>query len=58
MVRREPLHAAEAKLKSLRSRVALSEVDLNLHRKKIPGPIGVIGHGAWWLFSKLFVFRE
>jgi hypothetical protein len=52
------IDAMEAKLKSLRSRVALSEIDLDLHRKKILGPIGVIGKGAWWLVSKLFVFRE
>lgn len=52
------IDAMEAKLKSLRSRVALSEIDLDLHRKKILGPIGAVGKGAWWLVSKLFVIRE
>jgi uncharacterized protein DUF4349 len=52
------IDALEARLKSLRSRVALSEIDLTLTRAKILGPIGVIGKGVWWLVSKLFVFRE
>ena len=52
------IDALEARLKSLRSRVALSEIRLHLQRAKVLGPIGVIGRGVWWVVSKLFVFRE
>ena len=49
------IDSMEARLKGLRSRVALSEVKLELRKRRILGPIGYVGKRLWWLVSKLFV---
>ena len=52
------IDSMEARLKSLRSRVSLSELRLTLKRSQILGPIGYVGKGVWWAVSKLFVIRS
>lgn len=49
------IDAMQAHVDSLRSRVALSEVRLNIEKEVVLGPLGYLGEGLWWLFSKLFV---
>jgi hypothetical protein len=51
------LDAYEARLKVLRSSSALSTVSLTAERGRILGPLGWLGYGLWWGFSKLFVIR-
>jgi hypothetical protein len=49
------IDAMEARLKSLRGRISLSEVGLELRKARILGPLGYVGRGVYWLVSKLFV---
>lgn len=51
------IDAMESRLKSIRSRVALSELDVTLERRRILGPVGYVLQGAWWVVEKLFVIR-
>lgn len=41
----------------LETDVALSSLSVRLERRQILGPLGYVGYGVWWLFSKLFVIR-
>lgn len=55
------IDAGEARLKRLRTGVALSALTLDLERKKKPrilGPLGYLFVGTKWLVTKLFVIRE
>jgi hypothetical protein len=45
----------EARLKRLKTDVALSVVDIDLTRRVRLGPIGWVGARVGWLFTKLFV---
>ena len=49
------LDALEARMKSLKSKIALSEVDITIRERRILGPLGFIGYGILWVIEKLFV---
>lgn len=51
------IETMQAQFDRLRSEVELSALSINLQRKRILGPLGYIGYGFWWAFSKLFVIR-
>jgi hypothetical protein len=51
------IETMQARLDRLKSAVELSALSVNLQRKHILGPLGYVGYGLWWAFSKLFVFR-
>lgn len=55
------IDAGDARLKRLRTGVALSALALDLEQKKKPrilGPLGYLFVGTKWLVTKLFVIRE
>lgn len=47
----------EAQLRAMRREAALARVDLNLHRRRILGPVGLVFSGVGWVISKLFVIQ-
>jgi DNA repair ATPase RecN len=51
------IETMQAQFDRLKSEVELSALSINLQRKRILGPLGYIGYGFWWAFSKLFVIR-
>jgi DNA repair ATPase RecN len=51
------IETMQAQLDRLESEVELSALSINLQRKRILGPLGYVGYGVWWVFSKLFVVR-
>ena len=51
------IETMQAQFDRLKSEVELSALSINLQRKRVLGPLGYIGYGFWWGFSKLFVIR-
>ena len=51
------LDQLEARMKTLRSEVALSTLHVNIDRERIPGPLGVVTKGSGWVLKKLFVLN-
>jgi outer membrane murein-binding lipoprotein Lpp len=51
------IETMQAQFDRLKSEVELSALSINLQRKRILGPLGYVGYGFWWMFSKLFVVR-
>ena len=51
------IETMQARLDRLKSEVELSTLSIHLQRRRILGPLGYLGYGAWWAFSKLFVIR-
>jgi DNA repair ATPase RecN len=51
------IETMQAQFDRLESEVELSALSITLQRKRILGPLGYIGYGFWWAFSKLFVIR-
>jgi hypothetical protein len=49
--------ALEARLKYLRSNVALAQVAVRIDQRHILGPLGWVVAGAAWVVSKLFVIK-
>ena len=47
----------QARLDRMKSQVELSALTVTLERGRILGPLGYVGYGLWWAFSKLFVIR-
>jgi hypothetical protein len=47
----------EGRLKRIREEAALSQITLQVHQKRILGPLGKLLEGIVWLISKLFVIR-
>jgi hypothetical protein len=45
------------RLKSLRSQVELSTLDVTASEKRIYGPLGYLGMGIYWVVEKLFVIK-
>ena len=41
----------------LKSEVEMSTLYVTFERKTILGPLGYVGYGVWWVFSKLFVIK-
>ena len=51
------IETMQARFDRLESEVELSALSINLRRKRTLGPLGHVGYGLWWGFSKLFVIR-
>lgn len=47
----------EGRLKRLREDTALSQITLDVHQKRVLGPLGQLLAGIAWVISKLFVIR-
>jgi chromosome segregation ATPase len=51
------IETMQARFDRLKSKIELSALSITLQRKPILGPLGYVGYGLWWAFSKLFVIR-
>jgi hypothetical protein len=51
------IDALQARIDQLKSRVELASLDVSLERKRVLGPLAVVGQGVARLVSKLFVIR-
>lgn len=51
------IESQQARLDRLDTAVELSTLSIRLRRERILGPLGYLGYGLWWAFSKLFVIR-
>ena len=47
------LDQMDARMKSMRSKVAQSTLNLSIKRQRIPGPIGVVTTSVGWIIDKL-----
>jgi hypothetical protein len=52
------LDSLEGRRAYLREAAALSQLEVELQRRIVLGPIGVVGKGAGWVLAKLFVWRR
>ena len=52
------LDSLEGRRAYLRDAAALSQLEVELHRKIVLGPLGVVGKGLGWALGKLFVWRR
>jgi chromosome segregation ATPase len=53
----QDLDSLEGRLKSLRTDVALSELTLDIQRRHVLGPLGLVVAGLGWVVEKLFILR-
>ena len=53
----QDLDSLEGRLKALRTDVALSAVTVDLDRRHVLGPLGLVAAGLAWVVEKLFVLR-
>ena len=51
------IESMEARLRSLKGQVDLSEINITFTRRPILGPLGYVVKGVYWAVSKLFVLR-
>jgi hypothetical protein len=51
------IESMEARLRSLKGQVDLSEINITFTRRPILGPLGYVVKGVYWAGSKLFVLR-
>ena len=51
------IESTEARLRSLKGQVDLSEINITFTRRPILGPLGYVVKGVYWAVSKLFVLR-
>ncbi len=51
------IESMEARLRTLKGQVDLSEINITFNRKPILGPLGYVFKGLYWVVSKLFVIR-
>jgi hypothetical protein len=51
------IEVLEGRLKRLRDEAALSQITLDVHQKRVLGPLGQLLAGIAWFISKLFVIR-
>jgi hypothetical protein len=51
------IETRQAQLDRLELDVEMSALSITLQRERILGPLGYVGWGLWWAFSKLFVIR-
>jgi hypothetical protein len=47
------LDQTDARMKSMRSKVAKSTLNLSIIRQRIPGPLGIFSKSGGWIFDKL-----
>lgn len=52
------LDSLEGKIKAMQKNVSYSKLNINIHHKSIPGPLGAVTKGTWWGVKKLFVIRD
>ena len=52
------LDGLEGRRAYLRDAAALSQLEVELHRKIVLGPLGVVAKGVGWALEKLFVWRR
>lgn len=50
------IDSMEAMLKNLKGQVAMSDINLTLEKKRMPGPLGWVFMGLWWVVEKLFIW--
>jgi len=48
----------QARLKALAGKVDFATINININRKRILGPLGLVFHGLWWGVEKLFVLQK
>ena len=53
----QDLESLEGRLKSLRTDVALSELTVDIERRHVLGPLGLVAVGLGWVVEKLFILR-
>lgn len=53
----QDLESLEGRLKSLRTDVALSELNLEIDQRHVLGPLGLVAAGLAWVVEKLFILR-
>lgn len=51
------LDSLEGRMKAMRKNIAYSELSIEIERKRIPGPVGVLGKGIGWVGKKLWVLN-
>lgn len=51
------IESMEARLRTLKGQVDLSEINLTLTRQPVLGPLGYVFKGLYWVVAKLFVIR-
>jgi len=49
------IESMDAQIKDLDSRIEFSRLSIHLKRKRVLGPLGLLGYGLWWGVEKLFV---
>jgi septal ring factor EnvC (AmiA/AmiB activator) len=47
------LDQMEARMKSMRSKVAQSTLNLSINRQRLPGPLGIVTKSGGWIYHKL-----
>lgn len=53
----QDLDSLEGRLKALRTDVSLSALTVDLERRHVLGPLGLVAAGVAWVVGKLFVWR-
>jgi len=51
------LDSLEARLTQARGQVAMARLSVNLHPKRVLGPVGLAFAGVGWILQKLFIIR-
>ena len=52
------IDSMQARLKALAGKVDFATINININRKRILGPLGLVFHGLWWGVEKLFVLQK
>ena len=52
------LDSLEGRRAHLRDAAALSQLEVELRRRVVLGPLGIVGKGVGWALTKLFVWRR
>lgn len=53
----EELDSIEGRMKAMQKNIAYSELDIEIERKTVPGPIGAVAKSTGWFFKKLWVLN-
>lgn len=51
------LDSAESRIKNMRQSIQQSELSLTVHKKRVPGPLRLLGRGIGWIGKKLWVLN-
>jgi len=52
------IDSMQGRLKALKGKVDLAELDVHFNRRQILGPLGWLFKGVWWGIEKLIVIQE